>query len=149
MIDHYDEERDLGGSGKRQHRDRVASTVPYDSTPDTEQREHRSESIGISDPSLWAIEHYGPHLISRLRPWGFSRHSGASSYHISLAYLQRMKLRVLQIQLVKHCQKISDGSESPGWRDDLRDYGAERPSQIGEKALLTEPQYKRCKTTTT
>lgn len=82
-------------------------------------------------------------------------------FRISFAEVQRMRIRKLQCQLVRHVVKMRlDGNESSGWEETLKEYSkfsysfllliCVRPVVRSSKDTLTTPlQSKQCKTTTT
>ncbi|KAF4818307.1 hypothetical protein CGCSCA5_v005392 [Colletotrichum siamense] len=101
------------------------------------------------DPGDWAVNHHLPNLIARLdepelssvgsklndlstklREIQYGRKSDPTPssedgmrFRISFAEVQRMRIRKLQCQLVRHVVKMRlNGSESPGWEQTLEQY---------------------------
>ncbi|KAI0415212.1 hypothetical protein F5X98DRAFT_376988 [Xylaria grammica] len=118
-------------------------------------RETGAENTSLSegaDPGVWAIDHHRSNFIQNIKKtttWNsvlhglwtredgpksgnwesekWQRSDEANDHRISLAELQRMRLRKLQCQLVKHVAHMkTTGEESENWESDLEAYSKER-----------------------
>ncbi|KAI1753610.1 hypothetical protein F4782DRAFT_82845 [Xylaria castorea] len=105
----------------------------------------RSEGTALAnggDPGVWAISHHKSNFIQNIKKKPTSRSilrrlwkrgqdakdrseapDEENSFRVSLAELQRMRLRKLQCQLVKHVAHMkTTGKESENWENDLETY---------------------------
>ncbi|KAK7423834.1 hypothetical protein QQZ08_008878 [Neonectria magnoliae] len=119
---------------------------PGDITPPAghgQDAESTGKDLDRSRPGEWVIYHHRSSLITEIqnpedgylqaalkalgingeRPVSTSSNGDGRRFRISFAEVQRMRIRKLQCQLVRHVAKMRlDGHESPGWERTLEQY---------------------------
>ncbi|KAL2270050.1 hypothetical protein VTJ83DRAFT_2234 [Remersonia thermophila] len=101
-------------------------------TPDPESRDNTdSTGLDFEKPEPWVLGGHRRNLVRRVKGQPAreakrkrdGNHIGRHHLHMSLAELQRMRLRVIQCRLVGSIMKLHQGGTPPErWEDDLKEY---------------------------